>query len=154
MSNTYQVVRNGKLKHIPEEEYIEDNLLYHSMVHNLDVVTGQIDILMEKGYMFQVLKRKTNDFHQEAYKHITPQFKVMSDMGAITFHSKTQLDYDYISDFLKHATPAKVTYLAKLIRENQEIHSMDDQKLRDMLESGEIKVEPERIGKSERNEQQ
>lgn len=151
MSRTYQVVKEGKLKHIPEEEYISDNLLYHSMVHNLDVVTGQIDILMEKGYMFQILKKKTKDFQQEAYKHISPQFKVMEEMGAITFHSKTQSDYDYVSDFLKHVTPAKVTYLAKLIRENQDIHEMNDEKLRDMLESGEIVVEPQTIGRSEQN---
>lgn len=141
----------GFERSIPESEYIEDNLLFHSMVHNLDVVTGQIDILREKGYLFQMLKKKANDFHSEAYGHISNQFRHMEMVGNMPFYNKTQSDYDFISDFLKRANPAKITYLAEMIRKNSEIHNMNDEKLRELLEKGEIYVEPTRIGKSELN---
>lgn len=134
---------------IPYDEYIEDNLIYHSMVHNMDVVNGQIDYLMDKGYLFQMLKRKAKDFQTEAFGHVAQQMKHMESVNNITFYNKTQRDYDSISDFLKGATPAKVTYLAEMIRRNEELHEMTDLKLRDMLERGEIEVEPERIGRSQ-----
>ena len=48
-----QVYKHGKLVWIDEKDYIDDNLLYHSMIHVLLVLSDKLDTLENKGYLFQ-----------------------------------------------------------------------------------------------------
>lgn len=144
----FSVYKNNKLVRIPEDEYIEDNLLYHSLVHTLQVVSDKIDSLENKGYIFQKLKQQTNLFRAEFFKHTEMQINLMHGMGSGTFHNHTQKDFDDVMNFITEAKPAKITMLAKMMRESQELNNFTENDLVKSIESGEIEIEPENEGKS------
>lgn len=143
-----QVFRFGRSVWIPEEEYIEDNLMYHAMIHVLSVTAEKIDYLEDRGYFFQRLKQTMKSFRDEVLKHTGTQVALMHQMGSGTFHNKTQKDYDELIDFISGAKPAKITYLMKMIRESEDLANFDEKQLAEAIESGEIEVEPENEGKS------
>jgi hypothetical protein len=145
---TFSVHKNNKLISIPESEYIEDNLLYHSLVHVLEVLSNKIDSLQNKGYIFQQLKRQANIFRIEFYKHTSFQSKIMHENGSGVFYNQTQKDFDEVIDFISESKPARITMLAKIIRENKELNNFSELDLVNSIKNGDIIIESENEGKS------
>lgn len=143
-----QVYKNGKLVWIDEKDYVDDNLLYHSMIHVLLVLSDKLDTLEDKGYLFQNLKRQANLFRTEFFKHTSAQINLMSQMGSAAFHNHTQKDFDFVLDFISKSKPAQITMLSKLIKENESLLSIGEKELAEKIEKGEIHIEPENEGKS------